>query len=511
MKKVVRINESDLIEMIKNIIVEQDDSVEYEDFTPQEYIDLLKSVNYKAQAIPKFPDFKGKKIRVNGNLPLMGLKQVTNLGELIVTGDLNLRSSGIVNLEGVTVGGSLSYWDTPYSKELDRRKEMALRAEARQRREDGEWDLNNSNIDDEGLMANAVFDYMVQEGDIEYLDGPEREELEDLERRMEELEERIDNEEDSEIVDELENEQNDLQSEIDELKDKDNDVYDLMPEGSHYDLYTFRSIHNNSSGNVYAVGTEREADSSLEEYYDEMVNDLSNFSKNTLSYHIDGDEVAEYYEEAIREWVMDDPENYDVSRETSGSQDNEIKKLQNQKRFLQIETYLISSGARSPLTEEGVESLKYFKFNDYMNNILVVEWSENKWQIYQNGKKVESVTYEDEDEDGEHESDNESRVEEIENEIEGIDEEIQDIRDDPDGDLNESEIEEAVEDRLGEIKDDPMGWLDEMGDDYNNFIDRQSLLNDLVDENDYGVISSYNNEYDTVSVNDSTFVVMRID
>ena len=511
MKKVIRINESDLIGLIKNIIIEQDDNVEYEDFTPQEYIDLLKSVNYKAQAIPKFPDFKGKKIRVNGNLNLIGLKQITNLGELIVTGDLNLRSSGIVSLEGVTVGGSLSYWDTPYSKELDRRKEMALRAEARQRREDGEWDLNNSNIDDEGLMANAVFDYMVQEGDIEYLDGPEREELQDLERRMEELEERIDNEEDYEIIDELENEQNDLQSEIDELKDKDNDVYDLMPEGSHYDLYTFRSIHNNSSGNIYAVGTENDADSSLKEYYDEMVNDLSNFSKNTLSYHIDGDEVAEYYEEAIREWVMDDPENYDVSRETSGSQDNEIKKLQNQKRSLEIETYLISSGARSPLTEEGVESLKYFKFNDYMNNILVVEWSENKWQIYQNGEKVESVTYEDEDEDGEHESDNESRVEEIENEIEGIDEEIQDIRDDPDGDLNESEIEEAVEDRLGEIKDDPVGWIDQMGDDYNNFIDRQSLIRDLVDDNDYSVLSSYNNEYDTVSVNDSTFVVMRID
>ena len=104
MKKVVRINEGELIGLIKNIIIEQDDNVEYEDFTPQEYIDLLKSVNYKAQAIPKFPDFKGKKIRVNGNLPLMGLKQVTNLGELIVTGDLSLHSSGIVSLEGVTVG-----------------------------------------------------------------------------------------------------------------------------------------------------------------------------------------------------------------------------------------------------------------------------------------------------------------------------------------------------------------------------------------------------------------------
>jgi hypothetical protein len=208
---------------------------------------------------------------------------------------------------------------------------------------------------------------------------------------------------------------------------------------------------------------------------------------------------------------MDDPENYDVSRETSVKQDKEIEKLQNQKRSLQTEKYLISSGARSPLIEEDIEDLKYFKFNDYMDNILIVEWSENKWQIYQNGKKVESVTYEDEDEDGEHESDNESRVEEIESEIEDIDVEIQDIRDDPDGDLNDDEVEEAVEDRLGEIRDDPMRWLDQMGDDYNNFIDRQSLINDLIDENDYSVISSYNNEYDTVSVNDSTFVVMRTD
>jgi hypothetical protein len=328
---------------------------------------------------------------------------------------------------------------------------------------------------------------------------------------MEELEERIDNEEDSEIIDELENEQNDLQSEIDELKDKDNDVYDLMPEGSHYDLDTFRSIHNDAYGYVYAVGTEREADSSLEEYYDEMVNDLSNFSKNTLSYHIDGDEVAEYYEEAIREWVMDDPENYDVSRETSNSQDREIEELNNKKKSLEIETYLIKCGARSPLTEEDIEAVSYFKFNDYLNNILIVEWSENKWQIYQNGKKVDEVYYEDEDEDGEHESDNDSRVDEIESEIEDIDVEIQDIKDDPDGDLNDDEVEEAVEDRLQEIKDDPVGWIDQMGDDYSNFIDRQSLIRALVDDNDYSVLSSYNNEYDTVSVNDSTFVVMRID
>ena len=511
MKKVVRINENDLIGLIRNIIIEQDDNVEYEDFTPQEYMDLLKSVNYKAQAIPKFPDFRGKKIRVKGNLNLIGLKQITNLGELIVTGDLNVRSSGIVSLEGVTVGGSLSHWDTPYQKELDRIKERALRRAAEGRREEGVWNLDNPDIDDEGLMANAVFDYMVQEGDIEYLDESEREELRDLETRMEELEERINNEEDSDVLDELDGERINLEEEIDDLKKKNNDVYDLIPQGTHYYLTTFRSIHDETSGNIYAVGSESEADSSLEEHYEEMVNDLNNFDKSTLSYHIDGDDVAEYYEDMIREWVMDDPENYDVSRETSLRQDKEIEKLQNQKRSLEIETYLLKSGARYPLTEEEVESMKYFKFNDYMGNILIVEWSENKWQIYQNGKKVESVTYEDEDEDGEHESDNDSRMDEIESEIEDIDVEIQDIKDDPDGDLNDDEVEEAVEDRLQQIKDDPVSWLDEMSDQYENFVNTKSLLSDLVDGSDYGSINGYNGEYDTVSVGDSTFIVMRIE
>jgi predicted nucleic acid-binding Zn-ribbon protein len=360
-------------------------------------------------------------------------------------------------------------------------------------------------------MANAVFDYMVQEADIQYLDDSEREELQDFERRMEELEQRIENEEDDNVMDDLVNERDELQDDIDSLKGKNNDVYGLLPEGTHYDLKTFRSIHDETSGNVYAVGTESEADSSVEEYYEEMINDLNQFDKSTLSYHIDGDDVADYYEDMIREWVMDDPSNYDVSRETSLSQDKEIEKLQNQKRSLEIETYLIKSGARSPLTEEEVESMKYFKFNDYMGNILIVEWSENKWQIYQNGKKVESVTYEDEDEDGEHESDNDSRMDEIESEIEDIDVEIQDIRDDPDGDLNEEEVENAVEERLDQIKDDPVSWLDEMGDQYENFVNKGSLLRDLVDEADYGILSNYDGNYDTITVNDSTFVVMRIE
>jgi hypothetical protein len=50
-----------------------------------------------------------------------------------------------------------------------------------------------------------------------------------------------------------------------------------------------------------------------------------------------------------------------------------------------------------------------------------------------------------------------------------------------------------------------------MGDQYENFVDRRSLLDDLVSDSDYGTISSYNGDYDEVNVNDSTFIVMRIE
>ena len=155
--------------------------------------------------------------------------------------------------------------------------------------------------------------------------------------------------------------------------------------------------------------------------------------------------------------------------------------------------------------------MKYFKFKDYIPNLLVVEWSDDKWQIYQNGKKVDEVTYEDEDEDGEHESDNESRVEEIENRSEEIDSEIQEIKDDPDGDLSDDDIEQVMEEKRDEIESDPISWLDDYGMDYDNFVNKGSLLRDLIDESDYSVISYYDGDYQEVNINSNTYIVFRID
>ena len=510
MKKIIKITENKLITLIKNIIVEESEN-NYFEITPEQYHKLLVSVNFNAKVIPRLPMFKGKKIIVNGNLSLNGLRQITSLGDLTVNGQLDIPYTGIKNLDGVKFERLGSYHMTPYADEIVKKRKIQEREDANERRINDEWNIKNT--DEISEMANAVFENMYATGDLATLDDSEREDLKNFEIQMVELEEKIDNEEDDEILDNLYVERDELEENIDALKGKDNDQYDLIYKDrrSHYKMTVFESIHSDTYGNTYAVGTESEVDDSIEEYYEDMLNDLSNFDKSTLSYHIDGEDVYEYFEDSIREGIYDSPEDYDISKETSKKQDQEIINLKNEKKSLEIETYLISNGARSPLIEEEIESMKYFKFKDYIPNLLVVEWSDDKWQIYQNGKKVDEVTYEDEDEDGEHESDNESRVEEIENRSEEIDSEIQEIKDDPDGDLSDDDIEQVMEEKRDEIESDPISWLDDYGMDYDNFVNKRSLLRDLIDESDYRVISHYDGDYQEVNINSNTYIVFRID
>ena len=510
MKKIIKITENKLITLIKNIIVEESEN-NYFEITPEQYHKLLASVNFNAKVISRLPMFKGKKIIVNGNLSLNGLKQITSLGDLTVNGQLDIPYTGIKNLDGVKFERLGSYHMTPYADEIEKKRKIQEREDANERRINDEWNIKNT--DEISEMANAVFEHMYATGDLTTLDDSEREDLKNFEIQMVELEEKIDNEEDDEILDNLYVERDELEENIDALKEKDNDQYDLIYKDrrSHYKMTVFESIHSDTYGNTYAVGTESEVDDSIEEYYEDMLNDLSNFDKSTLSYHIDGEDVYEYFEDSIREGIYDSPEDYDISKETSKKQDQEIINLKNEKKSLEIETYLISNGARSPLIEEEIESMKYFKFKDYIPNLLVVEWSDDKWQIYQNGKKVDEVTYEDEDEDGEHESDNESRVEEIENRSEEIDSEIQEIKDDPDGDLSDDDIEQVMEEKRDEIESDPISWLDDYGMDYDNFVNKGSLLRDLIDESDYSVISYYDGDYQEVNINSNTYIVFRID
>jgi hypothetical protein len=497
MLRVIKITESKLIKLIKNIITEESESdADYYDMDSEQYNRLLVSVGNQAHAIPKLPMFKGKKIRVVGNLDLRN-KPIKSLGQIIVTGTLTIAGSQIKSLDGVEYGSLGQHYGTPYAQEIERRRAQKERSDANSRREDREWDVNSPNIDDEGLRANVAFRYMVSNGDIEELSYEEVEELKNLEKQLDDLKERYDNVEEPDQVSELFDEISDLEDEIDELKSKNNDVYELVFEGNHYEMDAFKSIESSTYGNRYAVGTIDEADESLDKYYEDMVDDLSNFDRNTLSYYVDGDEVADYLEDDIRQSIYDDPDNYDITRELSKGQKNEIKELE-------VELFLINYGILVPL-DFVVNRENNWEYTDGANNKinLIVNQDGSKTVLLNGTPTLKNPKYEDIDWD--------EMSENISERISDIEYEIVRIKDDPDGDPDEDEVESALEDRLGEIKDDPISILDDYGMSYDNFINIKQLKDDLVGDADYDVISHYDGTYDEININGEDFIVFRID
>jgi hypothetical protein len=250
----------------------------------------------------------------------------------------------------------------------------------------------------------------------------------------------------------------------------------------------------------FAVGEYREADDSLEDYYEQQIDDLDNyFSKETLSSYVDEDKIKEYYRDSVEEWIRDEPDSYGVEKELSNSQEEEIWLLEMEKWVYENE------GVRAPIMYPSKEKDGTFDFYDSEDNELQYRREGNNSILYKEGQVVPPRQLYDDEDTEEHETDRENRISEI-------DSEIDDIKESPDGDPDESSIEEAVDNYLeNEIGYDPAGWLDNMGGDIFDFIDTRELLDDLVRNGDYGDLNGYDGTYDTVNINGTDYVVMRID
>ena len=270
MKKLPKITESFLIKRIKRLIKEEE--LEEVRITPQQYYDFLKAVYYKAQAIPRLSRFKGKKLVIVGNLDLRTFRHqkfLTDLGPIKVIGNIDISYTNIESLDNVEITGYSSYFQTPYEGVMKARRQKAKEREQDSKREDDEWNLNDT--DEEGEKAHAAFEYAEQQGDLKVLKDEEKERVNEIKIEITELEEQQKNldsgeesydDEWSAIEERIDN----LNEEMEELLTDKVDVYDLYPSGSHYNMTSFESL---STGQEYAVGTIDEADQSVEDYYEE--------------------------------------------------------------------------------------------------------------------------------------------------------------------------------------------------------------------------------------------------
>ena len=500
MKRLPKITESFLIKRIKRLIKEEE--LEEVRITPQQYYDLLKAVYYKAQAIPRLSRFKGKKIVVVGDLDLSkfrGQKFLTDLGPIKVLGNIDISYTGIKSLDDVEITGHSRYWQTPYDGVMRARRQRAKEQEQDRKRENNEWSLDGT--DEEGEKAHAAFEYAENDGDLKTLTDDDKERVEEIKREIEELEEQQNNldageesydDEWSAIEERIDN----LNVEKDELLDGTTDVYDLYPNGTHYSMTSFESL---STGHEYAVGTIDEADESIGDYYEEILDRPTEyFSKDHLSYYIDEEEVKDQFRDTVEDWIRDDPEGYGVEKELSRDQKDEIWLLEMEKYILE------NTGVRFPIQHATKEDGGVFDFEDGEGNRFQYYEEGGNWVLDKDGVTVDPNKIYDDEDTQDHQDDRDSRISDIEYEI-------QEIKDNPDGDPDEDSISDAVETYLeDEIGDDPYGWLVNMGYDIDNFIDIERMKEQLINDADYGeVLNSYNGNYDEIKVNNTYYIVMR--
>ena len=392
-------------------------------------------------------------------------------GWLINSGELDKIMTAIDDYMKVEFAEQLKIYADKEAAKKEREKNERLRIqriqqqrreEAESRRLDDEWSLDDPACPDEGLKAHALLQVLADLAtwDVDVMTNADRGEIARIENEIQRLQTEYDNDENvrGDLLDEI----SDLEDELDELTKKI-DVYNIIPTGQYYDTTEFEVIDAPEvEGRTYAVGDEGEMETSAYDSIVSLIDDMGYeaFNQGFIRNHIDEDAVISYAEDLFEDDVRDNPESYidDEYRMLSRKQDEQIQILKDK----------ISN----------IESLI---------------------------ERLESHM------DEENEDEIQERIDELTENIQEMNDEITEIEENPDGDYPEDEIEAAIENRVRDVKYDVESFMDEFGLDIENYIDKDSLIKDVVDTDGYGhTLNSYDGTADETYVKDKLYYVMRI-
>jgi hypothetical protein len=347
------------------------------------------------------------------------------------------------------------------SRIREQQRIQGLNNEAQERRVNGEWNLTDD-PDDEALKAHALFEWLVDNNEIEPLTNEDIVEIQRIKDEILILQTEYDNSEDvrTDLLDEI----SDLEDTLDEYDSKI-DVYNMIPTGKYYNMTTFEVINADLGGRGYAVGDESEMDESAKEYVEGLIDDIgyAGFSSSFARSYIDEDAVVSYAEDVYYEDVQNNPDVYfdDSERELSNKQEEKIEILK----------------MRISQTQELISNLEDTKDGENEENDEVID----------------------------------EKIEELEDLIIEHEDEIQEIEESPEGDFPQDSIDEKVEELVKDVKSDPESFMSEFGLDWEDYIDNQEFIQGVIDTDGYGIVNSYDGNYDEIRVNNTLFYVMRID
>lgn len=450
MARIIKLKESDLENIVK-LVIEQTEDVQNDDqwieMTGPEFIKYAERTNNNLDFLGKTKMFRGKKVKIKGNLDLND-SSYKSMGPIkYVDGRLDISRSEISSIEGVTVKGSI--WDggTPIARKRERIRINGLLLGAQQRREDNEWAIENE--DYEGLRAQALFQYLSSDEPDEFLTEEEEVELRQLKELLGGL---LYDQEQGNESDELQERIDEIEGRISELGEK-MDVYSLIPETrSRYrnTMLAFEIVGGNLNGRGYLVGSEEETDNDALDYAKQSIDDsgIEGFNSRFIGDYLDERGIEEYFRDYYDSDVSDNIDVY-FSEDEYGITDEE---------------------------EEEIEELEN-KINQMEDLQSETEVDSDEWNNY------------------------EEQIDAMKEEIE----EIQNREREP----TPTQIEEKVDEMVKDVMNDPLDKLKEWGMDIKDWVDVDALAQGLVDSDGYGIMSSYDGSYDSEYVLEKQYIIIR--
>ena len=340
------------------------------------------------------------------------------------------------------------------------REQRLKREAAQERREEGEWSGRYEDMDDEGLRANALLNWIDSYESVEVMTSEDRAAITRLELEIDRLDQEYDNAEDPEP--DLLDQKSELEDELEELRNKI-DVYNIIRTGDFYSLGEFEVIDSGLSDRRYAVGDEDDMEKSAYDYLDNLIDDIGfeGFNKGFAMGYLDNEAIADYAEEMYDYDVRESPESYF---------DEEEKQL-------------------SDRQEEDIRVARLF-----------IERAEEQISMLENQM------------DGDNDDDIQEKIDELNELIESHQDEITEIEENPDGEYPEDLIEDKVRSLVSDVRYDPEDFMESYGLEWDKFIDRDDFIQGVIDADGYGqTLNSYDGSADEVKVGDKWFYVMRID
>jgi hypothetical protein len=342
------------------------------------------------------------------------------------------------------------------------------REDAESRRETDEWNPEEVTHGEVGAHAWALFTYLTRYENLEPKEPGDAERLEFIDSELDRLGElQTQYEVEGRNLTDIDADISALEEEKDELE-KRVDVYDMIPERT-YGMSEFSVASPDYDGYEWTVGDESQIEIAA---YDSVKDSLQDngyeyLPKYLVERHIDADTVANEARENYNYWVYDSPESYldETDRELSKSQQKEIDEYQEK-----IDKY-------TSFREKATERQENY------------DPDSREWKALEKG------------------------IDKLTDLISDLEYDIENIKEEPDGEWDEGRMEEVIDQYVEEARRDPLGYLKDLGvEKYDDYIDDDELIKDIIDSDGYyNTLNRYNGEGDTVVWDDEIYHIMNTD